>query len=111
MAAVSASTGGLGVSDLVSGSPPVTDSPWLCALAYDSHRFPSIVTALPLILMPLTNVPPGVGVGVDVRVGVNVAVGVCGPLRAIICAAAFLKTVDEALPSLNRLKCSPLSGG
>ena len=52
-------------------------NPFDCAVVCAIQLFPLIVTAGPLRLIPLTNVPgAGVGVGVPVGPGVGVAVGV-----------------------------------
>ena len=53
MAFVSVLTAGLGVREVVAGVNDGIDNPLLCAVVMDCQAFPSMVTALPLKLIPL----------------------------------------------------------
>src|SRR5436190_21214926 len=118
MLAVSASVGGLGVKDLVSCAPPLCVKPLASALAYDSQGLPSIITALPLMLMPLTKFVKGTGVFVREAVGVMVGVGVLegigvlvgqpvhgvevgggGPFLAAMCVECVRKAANSGAPT------------
>ena len=51
------------------------ENPLASASLYDIQEFPFTVTASPLMLIPLSNVPVGGTVGVGLGVGVDVGLG------------------------------------